>query len=97
MIGIQLRGFTYAELLRNPVALGRKLVRMFGAIGSQSKTNKAMANIIGHPLYHLAKKLDIGITHPDLRNEVREELASGNLLHFIWSLPITAAERLGAE
>ena len=88
LIGIQLRGFTYAELLRNPVELGRKFVRMFGAIGSQSKTNKAMANIIGHPLYHLAKKLDIGITHPDLRNEVREELASGNLLHFIWSLPV---------
>ena len=97
LIGIQLRGFTYAELLRNPVELGRKFVKLFGAIGSQSKTNKAMANIIGHPLYSLAKKLDIGITHPDLRNEVREEMASGNLLHLIWNLPIHAAERFGGE
>ena len=97
LIGIQLRGFTYSELFRNPIELARKLIKTFGAIGSQSKTNKAMSLLIGHPLYPLAKKLDIGITHPDLRNEVREELASGNLLHFIWSLPIIATEKLGGK
>ena len=97
LIGIQLRGFTYSELLRNPKELGRKFVKLFGAIGSQNKTNKAMSELIGHPLHSLAKKLDIGMTHPDLRNEVREEMASGNLLHFIWSSPVLAAEALGAK
>jgi len=97
LIGIQLRGFTYSELWRSPKELGRKFVKMFGAIGSQNKTNKAMSALIGHPLYSLAKKLDIGITHPDLRNEIREEIASGNLLHFIWSSPVIVAEALGAK
>lgn len=95
LIGIQLRGFTYAELLRNPIELGRKFLKLFGAIGSQKKTDKAMSLIIGHPLYNLAKKLDIGITHPDLRNEVREEMASGNLLHIVWNAPMTIANILG--
>lgn len=97
LIGIQLRGFTYSELWRNPKELGRKFIKLFGAIGSQNKTNKAMSELIGHPLHALAKKLDIGMTHPDLRNEVREEMASGNLLHFIWSSPVLAAEALGGK
>lgn len=97
LIGIQLRGFTYSELWRNPKELAHKFIKMFGAIGSQNKTNKAMSELIGHPLHALAKKLDIGMTHPDLRNEVREEMASGNLLHFIWSSPVLAVEALGGK
>jgi len=97
LIGIQLRGFTYSELWRNPKELGRKFIKLFGAIGSQNKTNKVMSELIGHPLHALAKKLDIGMTHPDLRNEVREEMASGNLLHFIWSSPVLAIESLGGK
>lgn len=97
LIGIQLRGFTYSELWRNPVELGRKFAKLFGAIGSQSKTDKSMSLLIGHPLYALSKKLDIGITHPDLRNEVREEMASGNLLHVAWNVPIIAANMAGKE
>jgi hypothetical protein len=95
LIGIQLRGFTYAELWRSPKDLGKKFLKLFGAIGSQSKTNKAMSTIIGHPLYALSKKLNIGVTHPHLRNEVREEIASGNLLHVAWNLPIIAAKIAG--
>lgn len=95
LIGFQLRGFTYSELWRNPKELGRKFVKLFGAIGSQQKTDKAMSLLIGHPLYALAKKLDIGITHPDLRNEVREEMASGNLLHVAWNFPMIAANMAG--
>jgi hypothetical protein len=95
LIGIQLRGFTYAQIYRNPIELGRMFAKMFGAIGSQKKTNEAMALLIGHPLHALAKKLDIGITHPDLRNEVREEMASGSLLTFAWNLPMTAANYAG--
>jgi hypothetical protein len=53
-----------------------------------------MSTIIGHPLYALSKKLNIGVTHPDLRNEVREEIASGNLLHVAWN-PIIAAKIAG--
>ena len=97
LVGIQLRGFTYSELWRNPKELGRKFVKLFGAIGSQEKTNKATALIIGHPLHSLAKKLDIGMTHPDLRNEVREEMASGSMLHFIWNLPMYLADNLGGQ
>jgi hypothetical protein len=97
LIGIQLRGFTYAELWRNPKDLGKKFIKMLGAIGSQSKTSKAMSTLIGHPLYGLSKKLDIGVTQPDLRNEVREEIASGNLLHVAWNLPITIAKLAGKQ
>jgi hypothetical protein len=97
LIGIQLRGFTYSELWRSPAELGRKMSKLFGAIGSQEKTNKAMSTLVGHPLHALAKKLDIGITHPDLRNEVREELASGNLLHQFWALPIVAMNVIGKQ
>jgi hypothetical protein len=43
-----------------------------------------MSTMIGHPLYAYLKI--IGVTHPDLRNEVR--VASGNLLHVAWNLPI---------
>jgi len=97
LVGIQLRGFTYGELWRNPKELGQKFVKLFGAIGSQEKTNKATALIIGHPLHSLAKKLDIGMTHPDLRNEVREEMASGSMLHFIWNLPMYLADNYGGQ
>jgi hypothetical protein len=97
LVGIQLRGFTYGELWRNPKELGQKFVKLFGVIGSQEKTNKATALIIGHPLHSLAKKLDIGMTHPDLRNEVREEMASGSMLHFIWNLPMYLADNYGGQ
>ncbi len=97
LIGIQLRGFTYSELLRSPKELGKKFLKLFGAIGSQKKSEKAMSQLIGHPLYGLAKKLDIGITQPDLRNEVREEMASGNLLRFIWNSPMIATKLLGGK
>jgi hypothetical protein len=52
-----------------------------------------MSTIIGHPLYALSKKLNIGVTHPDLRNEVREEIASGNLLSRSVEPPIIAAKK----
>ncbi|MES2864115.1 MAG: hypothetical protein V4666_08355 [Bacteroidota bacterium] len=96
LIGIQLRGFTYSEMIRNPKELGRKFWKLFGAIGSQKKADKAMSVLVGHPLFGLAKKLDIGITQPDLRNEVREEMASGNLLKLIWNSPFIISKKLGA-
>lgn len=97
LIGIQLRGFTYSELLRSPKELGKKFLKLFGAIGSQKKSEKAMSQLIGHPLFGLAKKLDIGITQPDLRNEVREEMASGNLLRFIWNAPMIGTRYFGGK
>lgn len=97
LIGIQLRGFTYSEFFRNPKELGKKFLKLFGAIGSQQKTDKAMSQLIGHPDFPLAKKLDIGITQPDLRNEVREEMASGNLLNFIWNAPMIGTRYFGGE
>jgi hypothetical protein len=33
--------------------LGKKFIKMLGAIGSQSKTNRNMSTLIGHPLYGL--------------------------------------------
>jgi len=97
LIGIQLRGFTYSELLRNPKELGKKFWKLFGSIGSQQKADKSMSQLIGHPDFPLAKKLDIGITQPDLRNEVREEMASGNLLNFIWNATMIGTRYFGGE
>jgi hypothetical protein len=65
-----------------------------GLLVLKAKQIKAMSTIIGHPLYALSKKLNIGVTHPDW-NEVREEIASGNLLHVAWNLPIIAAKIAG--
>jgi len=95
LIGIQLRGFTYSELFRSRKELAKKFWKLFGAIGSQAKADKAMKQLVGHPLFPLAKKLDIGITQPDLRQEVREEMASGNLLRTIWNSPFILAKKAG--
>lgn len=97
LIGIQLRGFTYSELLRNPKQLGIKFVKMLGAIGSKRKSDKAMGLLKSHPEYHDAKKFNIGMTYPDLRNEAREEMAAGNMLASIWSIPIIAMELAGGK
>lgn len=97
LIGIQLRHFTYRELFNNPVGLGKKLIKMFGAIGSQSKTDKARKQLIAHPLYSLANKLDIGLTNPDLRDEVREEASAGSMLSYAWNLPMMVFNELGGE
>lgn len=95
LIGIQLRHFTYGELLRNPLGLARKIIKMFGAIGSQTRTDKARKQLLAHPLHALANKLDIGLTNPDLRDEIREESSSGSLLSFGWNLPMLFLEKIG--
>ena len=97
LIGIQLRHFTYREILNNPIGFTKKLSRMFGSIGSQTKTDKVRKQLLSHPLHSLANKLDIGLTNPDLRDEVREEASAGSLLSVAWNLPVMVAESIGAK
>jgi hypothetical protein len=66
-----------------------------GLLVLKAKQIKAMSTIIGHPLYALSKKLNIGVTHPDLK-WVRE-IASGNLLHVAWNLPVIATKIAGKQ
>ena len=97
LIGIQLRHFTYRDILNNPLGFVRNMVKMFSAIGSQSKADKTRKILLSHPLHSLANKLDIGLTNPDLRDEVREEASAGSLLSYAWNLPMKIIENLGGK
>ena len=97
LIGIQLRHFTYRDILNNPLGFVRNMVKMFSAIGSQSKADKTHKILLSHPLHSLANKLDIGLTNPDLRDEVREEASAGSLLSYAWNLPMKIIENLGGK